>query len=61
MQLMYDNPEVRDAFSEWYNAGEHKDISGKDIPLEKNPEIRAIVDFYNNEIAQEEVVQIKED
>ncbi len=58
MQLQYDNPEAREAFLEWYNRGEHKDISGNDMAPEDHPDIKAIVDYYNNAIAQGPAVEV---
>ena len=58
MQLQYNSPEAREAFLEWYNKGEHKDITGKDMLPENHPDIEAIVRFYNNEIVFGPAVEV---
>lgn len=61
MHLVYSSPAVREAFIEWYNTGTNKDIMGNELEPEANPDIRAIIDFYNSEIAHEQVISVEED
>ena len=58
MQLVYDSPAAMEAFYNWYNSGSHKDITGRDLMPDDNPDIEAIVNFYNNEIAQGPAVEV---
>ena len=60
MQLEYYDADAMEAFFDWYNMGTHKDITGKELMPEDNPDIEAIVNFYNEEIAQGPAVMIKE-
>lgn len=61
MQLVYENPAAMEAFFNWYNTGTHKDITGRDLMPDENPDIEAIVSFYNTEVAPGNTVAIKED
>lgn len=58
MQLQYDSLEAREAFLKWYNKGENKDITGKNMLPEDHPDIEAIVQFYNNEIVVGPTVEV---
>ena len=58
MRLNYDNPEAKEAFLEWYSSGHNKDIYGKDLAPEENPDIAAIVEYFNNEIVFGPAVEV---
>lgn len=58
MQLKYVEPAAKEAFIEWYELGENNDITGNPIPPEEHPDIKAIVDYYNNAIAQGPAVEV---
>ena len=61
MRLKYDSPEARDAFIEWYEQGENNDINGRHIEPEDHPDIRAIVDYFNNTVAHGPAVEVTDD
>ena len=58
MQLKFVEPAAKEAFIDWYKSGENNDINGQYIPPEKHPDIKMIVYFYNNVIAQGPAVEV---
>lgn len=58
MQLKYDSLAAKEAFIDWYSNGHNKDIYGKDLAPEENPDIFAIVEYFNNEVAFGPAVEV---
>ena len=58
MHLSFVEPAAKDAFIDWYKAGNNRDINGDYLEPEDHPDIKAIAHYYNNEIAQGPAVEV---